>query len=351
MSTLCPNMQAVRRILTKEAMFWKTERDRSVRCGLCHHRCLIGDGKQGICGARENRDGKLYSLVYGNPVSIAVDPIEKKPLFHFLPGSQSLSIATRGCNFRCLHCQNCDISQVRAEPPTGSEDVPPQEIVRLAQEKGCASVSYTYTEPTIFFEYAYDIARLASQKGLKNIFVTNGYITPEALREIKPFLNAANIDLKFFDDDMYRQICGARLAPVLDMIKLYHDLGIWVEITTLVIPTYNDSDEHLRKIAEFIVQTDPFMPWHVSAFYPAHKMLHVAPTPPATLQRARKIGFQAGLKHVYTDNVLDEDGAATICPECNAAIIQRSRLTRQTLNGLVHGACPYCKTGIHGVWE
>jgi len=335
----------------KEAMFWKTEGERRVRCGLCHHRCLIGDGKLGICGVRKNEDGKLYSLVYGSPVSMAVDPIEKKPLFHFLPGSRSFSIATRGCNFRCLHCQNCDISQVRADPADANEEVPPQEIVRLALEKGCASVAYTYTEPTIFFEYAYDIARLASQRGLKNIFVTNGYITPEALREIQPFLDAANIDLKFFDDGMYRQVCGARLAPVLDMIRLYHELGIWVEITTLVIPTYNDSDEHLRQIAEFIVRTDPFMPWHVSAFYPAYKMSHLAPTSPSILQRARKIGLRAGLKHVYSGNVLDEDGAATICPECRAGIIQRSMLTRQTANGLVHGACPYCKTVIHGVWK
>ncbi len=233
-----------------EARFYERQESKRVKCHLCFHECLIKDGRRGICGVRENRDGTLFSLVYGKSISEAVDPIEKKPLFHFLPGTQIFSIATVGCNFKCLHCQNYSISQApegHGEIP--GENLPPERIVFLAQQTGCQSIAYTYTEPTIFLEYAMDTAKLASLAGLKNVFVTNGYITPEALRAIKPYLDGANIDLKSFSDDFYRRVCGARLQPVLDSIRLYKELGIWIEVTTLVIPGYNDSEEELRKIA------------------------------------------------------------------------------------------------------
>jgi pyruvate formate lyase activating enzyme len=288
----------------KEAMFWEKVEDGAVRCGLCYHRCVIRCGSRGLCEVRENRDGRLISLVYGHPAAKAVDPIEKKPLYHVLPGSRAYSIGTVGCNFRCLHCQNCSLSQAPADdddrlPPW----VPPETIVSQAKAHGCKSIAYTYNEPTIFFEYAYDIARLARDAGLKNLFVTNGYIMPEPLKTLAPVLDAANIDLKFFSDERYREVAGARLQPVLDTIRLYHALGIWIEITTLVIPGYNDDTTQLRGIAGFIAGIDPGIPWHVTAFHPAYRLLDARPTSVQELVKAEVIGREAGLKHVHIGNV------------------------------------------------
>lgn len=334
----------------KEAMFWEGQADGGVRCGLCHHRCLIRTGRRGLCGVRENREGRLVSLVYGSVTAEAVDPIEKKPLYHVLPGTTSLSIATRGCNFRCLHCQNCTISQVSADEAFDQDRrLEPRQIVQAALALGCRSISYTYTEPTIFFEYAYDTARLAAAQGLKNVFVTNGYITPEALRAIAPFLDAANIDLKFFDDAQYRQVCGARLQPVLDMIRLYHELEIWVEVATLIIPTYNDADDTLRRMAAFIAGVDVSIPWHVTAFHPSYKLMQPPPTPLATLQRAREIGLAAGLNHVYTGNVMDAEGSTTRCPACRQVVISRPLRGGQTGAGTA-GTCPSCGHRVSGIW-
>src|SRR4030065_2844471 len=244
----------------KEAMFYEKLDEKKVRCFLCAHHCLIKEDKRGICHVRKNMDGTLYSLVYGKVVSMNIDPIEKKPLFHFLPGSTSFSIALLGGNFHCEHCQNFEISQY----PKEHEDIPgqsvtPEAIVESAARNGCKSISYTYTEPTIFFEFAYDCARLAHEKGIKNVFVSNGYTSPEATRAIAPFLDANNIDLKG-DDAFYRKVCGAKLQPVLDTIKLMKSLGVWVEVTTLVIESYNDSDESLTNIADFIKSVDPAIP-------------------------------------------------------------------------------------------
>jgi len=251
--------------------------------------------KRGICAVRENRSETLYSLVYGKAVARAVDPIEKKPLFHFLPGSRAYSIATAGCNFRCGNCQNFEISQMPKDRKIIlGQDVSPEEIVMAAKRNNCESIAYTYTEPTIFFEYAYDTAKLARKEGIKNVFVTNGYITEEALVEIKPYLDAANIDLKSFSDDFYRKNCGARLKPVLDSIKLHKSFGIWIEITTLIIPTLNDSEEELRKIAEFIKEVGEETPWHISQFYPTYEFIDLPRTPVATLRRAREIGLEVG---------------------------------------------------------
>ena len=333
-----------------EAMFYEKVEGNLVKCNLCSHRCRIPDSKRGVCGVRENREGTLYSLVYGRAVAQAVDPIEKKPLFHFYPGSKIFSIATVGCNFRCLNCQNYDISQMpREHGSIIGESLLPEEIVEKAKRYGCRSIAYTYTEPTVFFEYAYETAKLASKEGIKNVFVTNGYITEEALRELAPYLDAANIDLKGFSEEFYRKVCGARLEPVLESIKLHRELGIWVEVTTLVIPTLNDSEEVLRGIAEFISGVGEDIPWHVSRFYPAYKLIDLPPTPLETLRKAREIGLEAGLKYVYQGNVPGE-GESTYCHECGELLIQRYGY-QVLLNKIEDSRCPYCGADIAGVWS
>jgi pyruvate formate lyase activating enzyme len=335
----------------KQAMFQEPKEGNKVLCGLCSHRCLIAPGHRGICAVRENRDGTLYSLVYDRIIARNIDPIEKKPLFHFLPGSRSFSLATPGCNFRCKHCQNADISQLPRdrEGVIPGEPASPAELVEAALRHHCASISYTYTEPTIFFELAYDTARLARKAGLKNVFVTNGYITPEALREISPCLDAANIDLKGFTDDFYRNICGARLQPVLDSIRLYKELGVWTEVTTLVIPGHNDSESELRQIAQFIRSVGEGVPWHVSRFHPTYKLIDQPVTPVATLKRARQIGLEAGLRYVYEGNVPGE-GEETLCWNCAKTLVKRYGFTVEE-NHIGDGKCGYCGAKIDGVWE
>lgn len=332
-------------------MFQEPREGEKVQCGLCSHRCLIVAGKRGICGVRENKKGILYSLVYDKVIARNIDPIEKKPLFHFLPGSDSYSIATPGCNFRCKHCQNADISQLphdRGGLILG-EEVTPATIVDAARHNRCASISYTYTEPTIYFELAYDTARLAAEAGLKNVFVTNGYITSEALQVIKPYLHAANIDLKGFRDDFYRQVCGAKLQPVLDAIRHYKEAGIWIEITTLVIPGHNDSNEDLTGIARFIKSVGEDIPWHVSRFHPTYKLTDQSVTPNATLRRARQIGLDAGLRYVYEGNIPGE-GEDTLCWSCKQTLIERIGFTVET-NNIVSGKCNYCGAAVDGVWN
>jgi len=329
-------------------MFYEKLDDRKVRCSLCSHRCTIVDKKRGICGARENRDGVLYSLVYGRLISMNIDPIEKKPLFHFYPASTSFSVSTVGCNFRCMHCQNYDISQYPKEHENIPGDtVTPEQVVDAAEKAGCKSISYTYTEPTIFYEFAYDCARLAHERGIKNIFVSNGYTTPEAAKKITPFLDANNIDLKG-DNDFYKKVCGAKLQPVLDTIKLMKEQGVWVEVTTLIIPSYNDSDEVLNGIVDFIISVDPAIPWHVSQFYPTYKLMDAQRTPVETLRRARDIGLNKGLKYVYTGNVPGEGGENTYCPECKELIIERYGYSTQ--NKIKEGRCFKCSAEIEGVW-
>jgi len=334
----------------KQAMFQEQGEEGKVRCGLCSHRCVILPGKRGICSVRENRDGVLYSLVYDRVIARNIDPIEKKPLFHFLPNSLSYSIATPGCNFRCKHCQNADISQLphdRGGMVLG-DDITPQAIVASAVKSRCASISYTYTEPTIYFELAYDTARLAAESGLRNVFVTNGYITAEALREISPYLHAANIDLKGYSDVFYKKICGARLQPVLDSIRLYKELGIWIEITTLVIPGHNDSEDELKGIADFIRSVGQDIPWHVSRFHPTYKLIDQPLTPLKTLQRARQIGIDAGLRYVYEGNIPGE-GEDTLCWNCKETLIERVGFSVEA-NNIEQGKCGYCKAAVDGVW-
>jgi pyruvate formate lyase activating enzyme len=336
----------------KEAMFYeKLEGDRVI-CRLCRFRCLIGPGKLGHCRVRENRDGVLYSLVYGKVVAEHVDPIEKKPLFHVLPGSRSYSVATVGCNFRCLHCQNYSIAQPEAE---GLENfgsfASPETVVERALAAGCSSISYTYTEPTVFFEFAYETAVLAKAAGLKNIFVTNGYISNEALAVIAPYLDAANIDLKGFSQTFYQEVVGASLEEVLDCIREYKRLGIWLEITTLIIPNRNDAEEQLRGIADFMVrELGADTPWHVSQFYPTYRLTGEPRTPLSTLRRAREIGIEAGLRYVYEGNVPGEGGENSCCPGCGGLLIKRYGYIIEK-NLLSRGCCPGCGREIAGLWN
>lgn len=353
----------------REALFYETQEHQRVRCTLCPHFCAIAPGHRGACGVRVNHEGKLYTLVADHVVSQEVDPIEKKPLFHFLPGSWAYSIATVGCNFRCLYCQNWYISQWPKGRPAesaeqfcpalnGGEDqwgemmsVTPEAIVTSARAASCASIAYTYTEPTIFFELALGTAKAARVAGLKNIFVTNGFITPEPLRMIAPYLDAANIDLKGFRDGFYKRVCGAPLRPVLDAIRLYKDLGIWIELTTLLIPGRNDEDAELRDLTAFI-KTDlgDEVPWHISRFFPAYKMDTVSTTPMDSLRRAERIGRDAGLKYVYLGNVDVEGTEDTRCPACRALVLRRAGLMLVD-NRLTGGACPSCRKPIPGVWK
>ncbi len=331
-------------------MLWEEVGEGRVRCHLCAHRCLIPPGGRGVCGVRENRGGKLYSLVYGRIVSQALDPVEKKPLFHFLPGTGTLSIATVGCNFRCDFCQNYEISQFPREHGGRivGDPVEPEEVVEAAQATRARSISYTYTEPTIFFEFCQDVGKRAVEVGLKNIFVTNGYMTEEALAEAKGWLHAANVDLKSFSEDFYRRFCGASLQPVLDTIAHMWEMGIWVEVTTLVIPGRNDSEAELGWIAEFLAGISPQIPWHISRFVPAYKAWDLPPTPLETLRRAREIGLSAGLHFVYLGNVPGE-GEDTLCPSCGHLLLRRRGFS-VVKNDILDGHCPRCGAKIPGVW-
>ncbi|MEN6373927.1 MAG: AmmeMemoRadiSam system radical SAM enzyme [Smithella sp.] len=332
----------------KEALLYEKTSDGKVQCCLCSHRCQIAPGKRGICAVRENIDGTLYSLVYGKIIAQHVDPIEKKPLFNFHPGSRSYSIATVGCNFSCMHCQNYDISQFpRKHQIIPGDEITPEQVIQAAEMAGCRSISYTYTEPTIFFEFAYDCARLAREKGIKNVFVSNGYTTPEATRLIAPYLDANNIDLKG-DDDFYKKLCGARLQPVLDTIKLMKELGVWVELTTLIIPTYNDSEDFFKWAAEFIKSVSADIPWHVTQFYPTYKLLDQPRTPVKVLRMARDIGLKTGLKYVYEGNVPGEGGENTYCHSCGEVLIERVGYSLGAIK-IKNSKCIKCGTGVSGI--
>lgn len=327
-----------------EAILYEKLKGKTVRCQLCAHRCTIAPTKRGICSVRENRNGVLYSLVYGLVIASHVDPIEKKPLFHFLPGSKSFSIATAGCNFRCAFCQNWDISQITKGSTSRiiGQNLPPEEIVKQALATDCHSIAYTYTEPTVFFEYAYDTAKLAKKEGLANIFVTNGYQTSETIAKMKGIIDAANVDLKSFSDDFYRKVCGARLKPVLESIKKIYEAGIFLEITTLVIPGENDSEKELTQIAEFIASVSPDIPWHLSRFHPDYQISNLKQTPLETLKNGYKIGKTAGLNYVYFGNVATETGENTYCPKCKKVAVKRFLYFTGIVGVTEKGKCAHC---------
>ncbi len=336
-----------------EALLYERLDEKKVRCHLCNHRCVIDPGKRGLCRVRENREGVLESLVYGRLIARHVDPVEKKPLFHFLPGTLSYSIATVGCNFRCRFCQNADIAQYPADHRGAIAGSPtaPEEVVAAARATGCRSIAYTYTEPTVFFEFALETCRMARDSGLRNIFVTNGYMSREAVDRIAPVLDAANVDLKAFNDRFYREICGARLAGVLDTLGYLRERGIFLEVTTLLIPGLNDDPGELEKLAGFLVNAlGPDTPWHVSRFHPTYRLTDRPPTPVSTLQRAREIGLAAGLRYVYTGNVPGDAGGNTLCPQCGELVIERWGFQVNRIR-MEKGRCASCGAGIAGVWD
>lgn len=335
----------------KEAYLYEKQEDRKVRCHLCNHRCLIKDGLRGICGVRENRGGTLFSLVYGQVIARHVDPIEKKPLFHFLPGTSSYSIATAGCNFKCLFCQNADISQMpKDRNQILGEEMTPEIVLEEALRSRSSTISYTYTEPTIFFEFALDIARPAASRGLRNIFVSNGYMTEECLKEISPNLHGANVDLKGFSEKYYKELCGAKLKPVLKTLELMKKMNVWVEVTTLLVPGLNDSKEELQQLAKFLVNLDPDIPWHISRFHPTYRLTNVRATPPESIRKAKDIGYEAGLRYVYTGNLPGDDGEKTFCHQCKELLIDRYGFYVRK-NVIANSRCPKCSAEIPGVWK
>lgn len=333
------------------AGWWLAQADGTLECRLCMHSCRLHDGQRGLCGVRLRRDDRIDSLVYGRIVAEHVDPIEKKPIFHVLPGSLSYSIATHGCNFRCLHCQNAGISQVPRDMKVEASGVyrKSEEIIESALAGGCRSISYTYVEPTVFFEYAYDCCLAAFAKGLKNIFVSNGYMTKEIIVKLAPVLTAINIDLKSFSDEFYKKICGAKVQPVLDNIVGCREAGIWVEVTTLLIPGMNDEEQELTHIASFLAKIDRSIPWHVSGYHPAYKMTGPPSTPDSTLLWARQIGLDQGLHHVYTGNRFGSGGEDTFCSNCGLLLVARQGF-RVTANRLQAGRCPACNQPLAGIW-
>ena len=332
----------------KEAYLYKKLPQKKVQCQNCAHYCLILPGKRGICGVRENVDGKLYALNYGKTVACHIDPIEKKPFFHFLPGSHSLSIATVGCNFKCKSCQNWDISQMpQLTGKIEGQEISPEEIVKSALKNNLPSISYTYTESAIFSEYALDTMKLAKKQGLKNNWVSNGFWSKELFDLISPHLDAANVDLKSFEDDFYIKYCGGKLQPVLDALKRLKNKKIWLEVTTLVIPTLNDEEEIFEKIANFIKnELGSETPWHVTQFCGAisWKLQNIPDTPVETLEKAHKIGKKTGLKYIYTGNVPGIPSEDTFCPKCNNLVIDRTGyiISRHDKNG----KCPKCSADL-----
>jgi pyruvate formate lyase activating enzyme len=336
--------------------------NKMVRCTACAWQCQIKPDGLGVCATRWNKDGELYSLVYGYAIGLQADPVEKKPLYHFLPGSRLLSFGTVGCNFGCEFCQNWEMSQINKRLATSDErqekiqsiiseisvKISPKEIVVLAEKRGCRGIAYTYNEPAIFAEYAHDTMVLAKKQGLKNVYVSNGFENEETFDYLKEYLDAINIDLKSFRVEFYRDICHAKIEPVKENIRRFFEAGIETEVTTLVIPGLNDSDEELADIARFLVAISPDIPWHISAYFPAYK-LDRPPTPAATLERAYQIGQQVGLKYVYVGNVLDEKRSQTRCFKCRKGLIKRLGYETQVV-GIKKNACVDCGEKIYGVF-
>ncbi len=347
--------------LMREAVLYIKLKDKKVRCIACDHSCLIDENKVGVCGVRQNINGNLQLLVYGRAISVNVDPVEKKPLFHFLPGESTFSFGTLGCNFRCANCHNYDISQMfevkgkidKYRDFMWGEEYPPEKIVQGAIANNCSSVAYTYNEPTVFSEYALDTMKLARGKGLKNIWVSNGFMSNETIDLILPYIDAINVDIKSFDDNFYRRNCGARLQPVLDNCKRFVKEGVWLEVTTLVVPTLSDNERMLKNLAEFVKkELGDFVPWHVSAFLGSisWKLKDLPSTSQKVVRDVYDIGKKAGLKFVYAGNMRDSKLESTFCPKCRAVLIERYGY-RVGIKNLKGGTCGKCKEKIQGIWN
>lgn len=334
-----------------EAAYWKLQSDGLIQCNLCRHYCRIAAGKSGRCNMRLHRDGRLWSLTYGNLVAEQVDPVEKKPVYHLLPGSRCYSIASIGCSFSCTFCQNHQIAFAEPERFPAGPAVEPAEIIERALAAGCRTLAATYTEPTLMVEYLAELLPQAKKNGMTTILVTNGYMADKPLLDLAPYIDAANIDLKSFRQEFYRTLCGARLDGVLDGIRAFHHAGIWLELTTLLIPGYNDSDEEITDVVRFIVNDlGPGVPWHVSGFYPAYRMQDIPPTPEATLMRACELGERGGLHFVYPGNLSRSTVVTTDCPSCGNVLIERSGYLIERVS-MVQGRCSRCRSAIPGIWE
>jgi len=333
-----------------EARYWTLLEGKSVQCQLCPNFCVLSNGKKGRCGARINVDGKLYSIVYARPVAVHIDPIEKKPFTHFLPGTDSFSIATAGCNLGCLFCQNWQISQSRPEDAE-SMVLPPLDAVSKAKKYNCATIAYTYTEPTIFYEYMLDTAKLARAYGIRNVMHTCGYINPKPLKELLQYMDAVNVDLKGFSEEYYVTMCSGHLDPVLETIKNIRKAGVWLEITNLVIPGKNDDPKMIRAMCVWIKKNvGADTPLYFSAFTPQYKLTGLPPTPVKTLEDAQKIAKESGLHYAYIGNVYGHAGESTVCPKCRKVIIIRQGFNTLEVD-LVDGKCKYCGYKIAGVWK
>lgn len=331
-------------------MLYESKKDGRVKCLVCAHGCVIKDGRRGICNVRENRSGVLETLVYDKIIAVHVDPIEKKPLFHFYPGSLAFSIGTVGCNFRCRFCQNADIAQMATDNNGRIEGrvYSPKQLVDAAIRSGSKTIAYTYTEPTVFFELVYDTARLAHEKGLYNVLVTNGYMSGTALDTIGEYIDGANVDLKAFSDDFYKKFCSAGIEPVKETLRNMKKVGIIVEVTTLLIPGLNDDPDELKELASFILNNlSADTPWHVSRFHPTYRLTDREPTPVESLMAAWRIGRDAGLKYVYTGNVPGLETESTLCPGCGDVLISRQGFYVEK-NLIRESACPKCGEIIYG---
>lgn len=334
----------------KEALYYEKLNNKVVQCHLCPRYCVIAPGKRGFCGVRENRDGTLYTLSYGKLVAIHIDPIEKKPLFHFLPGTTAYSIATAGCNLRCKFCQNWEISQKRPEE-VRYVYIEPADLVKKAKASGAPTIAFTYTEPVIFYEYMLDVAKLAHAEGLKNVMHSDGYVNEEPLRQLAKYLDAANIDLKGFCEDYYVKMSDATLEPVLKSLKILKEEGVHLEITNLVLSGFNDDPENIRKMCQWIKDNlGADTPLHFSRFFPMYKLLALNPTPVETLNKARTIALEVGLKYVYIGNIAGYEAENTYCPKCSRMLIER-RGYFILQNNIEDGKCKFCGEKIEGKWE
>ncbi len=334
---------------SKEALFYSPS-VRGVKCELCPNGCSLRKNEKGLCKVRVNRDGKLYTLAYGNPCSVHIDPIERKPLFHFLPSSQSFSLSTAGCNLSCLNCQNWTTSQVSPEE-TQNIDLSPDEVVAKSVAKGCKSISYTYTEPVVFYEYVLDIARKSREKKLKNVFISNGFINEKPLKNLIPYLDAANINLKSFSNEVYQKLNGGSLEPVLNTLKILKSEGVWLEITNLIIPTWTDNLEMIKKMCEWLVKNNfQDSPLHFSRFFPMYKLTNLPSTSISVLEKAREIAEKSGMRYIYIGNVPAHPNQNTFCPKCKEIIIERRGFV--VVNNYVeNGKCKFCKEQISGIWN
>jgi len=333
-----------------EAILYEKKENKQVICHLCAHECHLMNEKLGLCHVRKNIDGDLVSLNSDRVVAMNMDPIEKKPLYHFLPGSRSFSIAAMGCNFSCRFCQNHSISMIQTENDIHGDIITPEQLVAIALRNRAQSISYTYTEPTVFFELVLETAKLAHNAGLKNVLVSNGYMTRQALTLLGPFLDAANIDLKSFNDDFYKKYCSARLKPVLETISALKAMGVWVEVTTLLIPGLNDDRVEISRLIGFLHALDVYIPWHISRFFPQYQLLDIPPTEANSIYKFLQMGADKGLKFLYGGNLLDKQWSNTHCPQCHETLIERTGYHIENI-GLQAGKCRFCGAGVPGVWE